>query len=132
MDKEIELALPWNCDEFKVQSGCQVDAWPYVWKALLCVHANLEGMDKALLFRCIKDARSNMNRAKTMKLTYSLTLYDQHDYEEEYMEDSFYNSDDPSAPDGTKLARLVINEASEWKDLHTTREGTPHETCHRL
>ncbi len=36
----------------------------------------------------------------------------QHD-EEEYMEDYFYNSDDPSAPDGTKLARLVVHGASE-------------------
>jgi len=41
MDKEMELALPWNCDELKVQSGCQVDVWLYVWISLLCVHANL-------------------------------------------------------------------------------------------
>ena len=85
-------------------------------------------MDKALLFWCIKDAHGNMNRAKTMTFTDSLTLYDRHDYEEEYTEDSFYNSDDPLAPDGTKLARLVINEASF---AHTTREGPSHETCHR-
>jgi len=75
-------------------------------------------MDKAL-FWCIKNAHDNMKGSKTIAFTDSPALYNQHDAEE-YMVSSFYNSDNPSAPDGTKMARLVINGASEWKDLSTT------------
>jgi hypothetical protein len=124
MEKEIELSLPWGT-ELKIESGEQVDAWSYVWIALLRVHANIDGTDEALLFRCIKDAHDNMQGAKTMKFPDCLALYDQDDGEEHWTDghdEGEHNTDGYGVPDGTKLSRLIIDRASEWKDLPTTKK----------
>lgn len=41
MQKEIELSLPWGT-ELKIQAGEQVEAWSYVWIALLRVHVYID------------------------------------------------------------------------------------------
>jgi hypothetical protein len=109
MEKEIELSLPWGT-ELKIESGEQVDAWRYVWIALLRVHANIDGTDEVLLFRCIKDAYDNMQGAKTMKFPDCLALYVQDDGEEHYTDghdEEEHNTDGHGVPDGTKLSRLI-------------------------
>jgi hypothetical protein len=120
MQKEIELSLPWGT-ELKIQAGEQVEAWSYVWIALLRVHANIDVTDEALLFQCIEDAHDNMKGENTMQFPDCLALYDQSD-KEQYKVGSFHNTDGSCVPDGTKLAHLVIDRATEWKNLPTTKK----------
>ncbi|KAL7539180.1 hypothetical protein ACHAXR_009069 [Thalassiosira sp. AJA248-18] len=116
MDKEFDLDLPWG-GTFCAKSGYQVDAWSYVWVALLRVHASMEETDDALLLQCIKDASDNMSGAKTMK--FPGTLYDQSD---EGYDCTFGNKDGKGVPNVDKLAQLVKDRASEWKNLPTTKK----------
>ena len=118
VDKSFDLKLPWGETDFTVKSGYQDDAWSYIWVALLRVHSNKDDVDQDLLFQCIKDAHDNMAGAKMIKLPGF--LYDQHD--EKYDIDTFDQRDGKDAPDGTKLADYVINRASEWKSLPTTKK----------
>ena len=77
--------------------------------------------DEALLFQCIEDAHDNMKGENTMQFPDCLALYDQSD-EEQYKVGSFHNTDGSCVPDGTKLAHLVIDRATEWKNLPTTKK----------
>ena len=59
MEKEFDLELPWG-GTYQAKSGYQIDAWAFVWIALLRVHSSVDGADEALLLRCIKDCSDNM------------------------------------------------------------------------
>jgi hypothetical protein len=66
-----------------------------------------------------------MQGAKTMKFPDCLALYDQDDGEEHWTDghgEGEHNTDGHGVPDGTKLSRLIIDRASEWKDLPTTKK----------
>ena len=118
MDKEFDLALPWG-DTLSVDSGDHIDAWSYVWVALLRTHANIDNVDEALLLQCIKDANDNMSGAATMRFPDSLALYSQSD---EGHDSVYGNKDGKGAASGTKLDNYVKNRASEWKSLPTTKK----------
>jgi hypothetical protein len=118
MDKEFGLDLPWG-DTFTDESGRHVDAWSYVWIALLRVHANSSIVDSGLLLQCIKDASDNMQGAETLRIPEDMALYNQSD--EEY-DITFGNKDGQNVPDGTNLAQIVRERASEWKSLPSTKK----------
>ena len=100
-DCKFKLELPW-VGTFEAEAGYAVDAWSYVWVALLRVHSNKEGTDEALLLQCIKEASENRKGAEIME--FPGTLYDQND---EGYDITFGNKDGENVPDGTKLAQLV-------------------------
>lgn len=109
----FELELPWSepdqpmeirTTSFARRMG---DLFAYFWNALLRTHASLEGTDEGLLLQCIKDASDNNGD----NIKFDGPLCDPWEGEDE---------DEPDAPDGKDLARIIKEKESEWKALPKT------------
>ena len=107
MDESFNLTLPWG-GKLGASSAFVVDAWSYVWVALLRVHSSLEDVDNDLLLRCIRDASGNMKGAKIMEFPGTLYTESSPDFDI-----TFGNEDDKDAPTGDKLAQIVKEKVPE-------------------
>ena len=107
MDKSFDLTLPWG-GELTATSAHVVDAWSYVWVALLRVHSSLEDVDHDLLLECIHDASDNMEGAEIMEFPGTLYKESASDYDT-----TFGNEEDKNAPGGEKLAQIVKEKAPQ-------------------
>ena len=104
----FKVRVPWSktpMDISTMRYGSHAeDLFAYFWNALLRTHASLEGTDEGLLLQCIKDASDNNGD----NIKFDGPLCDPWEGDDE---------DEPDAPDGKDLARIIKEKESEWKAL---------------
>ena len=107
----FNIDVPWSETSMKITTmryGSQPkDLFAYIWNALLRTHASLNDTNEGLLLQCIKDAHEN-NGDDT---TFDGPLCDSWDHTDDDP------PDDPGAPDGTALARIMKEKEPEWKSI---------------
>ena len=116
-DLSFNIDVPWSETSMKITTmryGSQPkDLFAYIWNALLRTHASLSDTDEKLLLQCIKDAYDN-NGDDT---TFDGPLCDPWDHTDDDP------PDDPGAPDGTALARIMKENELEWKGTEENNEA---------